>query len=84
MKALNSPPRRVVEEAIDRETFRARVCRRDIIDGQYRDATRARWRVWRAVLTSTGCSVYGLAAEWGCERQAVRRAMIQLEAERAA
>lgn len=79
MNMHRRPDRAVVEAVLDREAFAARICRRDVIEGQSAAPTRVRRRVWQQVILQTGCSMSGLADVWGCDRQAVRRGLIKAE-----
>ena len=72
----NRPPHDVVERIATEEAAEAGARLGDVLsmrlDGR---AKLARRRAWKRILRETGCSVSGLADVWGCDRQAIEKAI---------
>lgn len=84
MTALSRPPKAVVLKIATQEAEAIGASTSDVLSmSRKAKAHRARLTAWRRILAETGCTVGGLAAVWGCDRQAIRAA-ISLRDERKA
>ena len=72
----NRPPHDVVERIAAEEAAEAGTRLGDVLSMRlYGRAKQARTRAWKRILRETGCSVSGLADVWGCDRQAIEKAI---------
>lgn len=76
----NAPTVALVNLVIELESFQSNETITDILCSRNTGAVRARWRAWAEVIRLSGCSMNGLALTWGCERAAIRRALLKMDA----